>query len=37
MNQSMHKVLKKLVKKHKLKKIRRDKAYIYVEDQTKVL
>ena len=32
MNRSMHKVLRKLAKKHDLKKIGRDKACIYVED-----
>ncbi|KAF2804456.1 uncharacterized protein BDZ99DRAFT_491224 [Mytilinidion resinicola] len=36
-NRSMHKVLRKLVKKYKLKKIGRDKACIYIKDQTKVL
>ncbi|KAF1949650.1 hypothetical protein CC80DRAFT_520408 [Byssothecium circinans] len=37
MNQSMHKVLSKLAKKHGLKKIGRDKACMYVEDLSKVL
>lgn len=37
MNWSMHKVLRKLAKKHGLKKIGRDKACMYVEDQALVL
>ncbi|KAF2685708.1 C2H2 finger domain protein [Lentithecium fluviatile CBS 122367] len=37
MNRSMHKVLRKLAKKHSLKKVGRDKACMYVEDQTLVL
>ncbi|KAF2844187.1 hypothetical protein T440DRAFT_35572, partial [Plenodomus tracheiphilus IPT5] len=37
MNRSMHKVLRKLAKKHSLRKIGRDKACMYVEDQTLVL
>ncbi|KAF1979399.1 hypothetical protein BU23DRAFT_447357, partial [Bimuria novae-zelandiae CBS 107.79] len=37
MNRSMHKVLRKLAKKHGLKKIGRDKACMYVEDLTRVL
>ncbi|ORX95381.1 hypothetical protein BCR34DRAFT_607969 [Clohesyomyces aquaticus] len=37
MNRSMHKVLRKLAKKHGLKKIGRDKACMYIEDQTLVL
>jgi hypothetical protein len=37
MNRNMHKVLRKLEKKHNLKKIGRDKACMYVEEQTKVL
>lgn len=36
-NRSMHKVLRKLAKKHGLKKIGRDKACMYVEDLTEVL
>ncbi|KAF2263259.1 hypothetical protein CC78DRAFT_554127 [Lojkania enalia] len=36
-NRSMHKVLRKLVKKYKLSKIGRDKTCMYVEDQTLVL
>ncbi|KAF2844244.1 hypothetical protein T440DRAFT_436700 [Plenodomus tracheiphilus IPT5] len=36
-NRSMHKVLRKLAKKHSLRKIGRDKACMYVEDQTLVL
>ncbi|EMD84663.1 hypothetical protein COCHEDRAFT_1167444 [Bipolaris maydis C5] len=37
MNRSMHKVLRKLAKKHDLKKIGRDKACMYVEDLAQVL
>ncbi|XP_014550159.1 hypothetical protein COCVIDRAFT_116292 [Bipolaris victoriae FI3] len=37
MNRSMHKVLRKLAKKHDLKKIGRDKACMYVEDLARVL
>ncbi|KAF2177817.1 hypothetical protein K469DRAFT_742362 [Zopfia rhizophila CBS 207.26] len=37
MNRNMHKVLRKLAKKHGLKKIGRDKACMYVEDLTVVL
>ncbi|KAH8710290.1 hypothetical protein GQ44DRAFT_714462 [Phaeosphaeriaceae sp. PMI808] len=37
MNRSMHKVLRKLAKKHGLKKIGRDKACMYVEDLALVL
>ncbi|KAF2818073.1 hypothetical protein CC86DRAFT_337582 [Ophiobolus disseminans] len=37
MNRSMHKVLRKLAKKHGLKKIGRDKACMYVEDLARVL
>ncbi|KAF1364477.1 hypothetical protein EJ07DRAFT_27239, partial [Lizonia empirigonia] len=37
MNRSMHKVLRKLAKTYDLKKIGRDKACMYVEDQTLVL
>ncbi|KAJ6199964.1 C2H2 finger domain protein [Bipolaris maydis] len=37
MNRSMHKVLRKLAKKHDLKKISRDKACMYVEDLAQVL
>ncbi|OCK73803.1 hypothetical protein K432DRAFT_311992, partial [Lepidopterella palustris CBS 459.81] len=37
LNRSMHKVLKKLTKQHGLKKVGRDKAYIYVEDLNEVL
>ncbi|KAF1352703.1 hypothetical protein EJ07DRAFT_168822 [Lizonia empirigonia] len=37
MNRSMHKVLRKLAKKHNLKKIGRDKACMYVEDLARVL
>ncbi|KAF2802862.1 uncharacterized protein BDZ99DRAFT_491913 [Mytilinidion resinicola] len=37
MNRSMHEVLRRLAKKHSLKKIGRDKACMYVEDQTLVL
>ncbi|KAF2031734.1 hypothetical protein EK21DRAFT_99467 [Setomelanomma holmii] len=36
-SRSMHKVLRKLAKKHSLKKIGRDKACMYVEDLAKVL
>ncbi|KAH8710138.1 hypothetical protein GQ44DRAFT_627089, partial [Phaeosphaeriaceae sp. PMI808] len=32
LNRSIHKVLRKLVKKYSLRKIGQDKAYIYVED-----
>ncbi|KAF2682551.1 hypothetical protein K458DRAFT_307420 [Lentithecium fluviatile CBS 122367] len=37
MNRSMHKVLRKLAKKHGLKKIGRDKACMYVKDLALVL
>ncbi|KAF2462711.1 uncharacterized protein BDR25DRAFT_123116 [Lindgomyces ingoldianus] len=37
MNRSMHKVLRKLTKKHSLKKVGQDKACMYVEDLNLVL